>query len=105
VSPDGNRVQVFNGSPAVMNGFANSDWQERLKWGGHAVRVAWAPNQRVFNGSSAVDGMPIEIDRKVVEMGWACSTSSMAPNQRVFYGSSAMGGQNADVADREPGKG
>ncbi len=37
VSPNGNRVWVYNGSPAVVNGFANSDWQERLRWGGHAV--------------------------------------------------------------------
>ena len=48
VSPNGNRVWVYNGSPAMVNSFANSDWQERLRWGRHAVQVAWAPNRRVF---------------------------------------------------------
>src|SRR5260221_2226627 len=43
VSP--NRQQRKGFLPALqpwMNCFANSDQQERLKWGGHAVQVAWA---------------------------------------------------------------
>ena len=38
-----------------------------MKWGRHAVQVAWAPNRRVFNGSSAVGGQNVNGDQQ--EMG------------------------------------
>src|SRR5258708_33940226 len=62
VSPNRQQRKGFLLAPQPwMNCFANSDQQERLKWGRHAVQVAWAPNQRVFNGSSAMGEQTVDI--------------------------------------------